>query len=94
MFEKTRELKNIQKARKKASDTTTERKIENQLRVELRDKLEEYLDKGDSVVIEIPLDYLSIFLSLYHLEFESDYDCEPYGDSNNLFLFTAKEIQL
>jgi len=91
MFDEYKEYTKQKKLKKKASNTVQEKKVENQMRLELREKLQKYLLNNDVVQIEIDKKYISMFLAIVEDEFATDYDFEQVTET--LYNFKAKEIE-
>jgi len=91
MFDEYKEYTKQRKLKKKASNTVQEKKVENQMRLELREKLQKYLLNNDIVQIEIDKKYISMFLAIVEDEFATDYDFEQVTET--LYNFKAKEIE-
>lgn len=90
MFEKSRNYDKERRIAKKANNQVAEKKIENMMRLKLREKLEANLRNNDKVEIEINAKYTSLFLSIVSEEFAADYDYTQV--SPTLYIFSAKSI--
>ena len=90
MFNASREYTKRKRLEKKAGNTLSEKRTENLMRLELRDKLTKYLLTNDSIQIEIDKKHISMFLAIVEDEFSEDYTYEQVSDT--LYIFRAKEV--
>lgn len=92
MFEKTRELKNLDKMEKKRGNSTASKRSESVLKTELLQHLELYLtEKGaDSVVIEVKENDVTDFLAILGSNALEDYEFEQLSET--LYKFSVKEL--
>lgn len=90
MFDSARAYQKEQRLKKKADNTLSEKRVENLMRLELREKLTKYLLSNDSMMIEIDPKHVSMFLAIVEEEFSADYDYEQVSET--LYIFRAKEI--
>lgn len=91
MFNESREYSRAQKLQKQASNTVKDKRIENTMRIELREMLQKYLLTNDKVTIEIAKQHVSVFLAiLAEPEFTQWYDCTQLSDV--LYTLQAKEV--
>lgn len=82
-----------QKSReKRARNAIVSKKIESKLKLELREKLDEYLKENDRVMFEVNNTVLGEFMNVISAGLDSLYDFEQI-DSNK-FVFSNKEIML
>lgn len=91
MFKESRDYAKAKRLRKKANNTVSEKRVENLMRLELREKLQKYLLNNDIVQIEIDKKHISMFLAIVEDEFTEDYDYEQVSET--LYNFKAKEIE-
>jgi len=75
---------------KKSKNNVTSKKIENQVLIELKDMLEEYLAENDVVMIEVKERVLGEFISIMDSSILAVYEYEQVGKDK--FIFKNKEI--
>ena len=92
MFERTRELKNLDKMEKKRGNSTAAKRTESVLKTELLQHLSLYLtEKGaDSVEIEVKESDVNDFLAILGTNALEDYDFEQLSET--LYKFSVKEL--
>lgn len=91
MFNKSREYARIKRLQKKQASGIGEKRIENEIRLELRDLLKTNLLTKDLIALEISPKQTSVFLAIINEpEFVDNYTWEQVGET--LYTFKAKEI--
>ena len=90
MFNESSAYIKRRKLERKAGNQVNEKRIENQMREELKDKLQAQLLRNDKVCIEIDKRYVSMFLGIVE-DTCQEYDCVQLSET--LYEFSAKEIQ-
>lgn len=91
LFGESREYSRAQKLKKQASNTVKDKRIENTIRLELREILQKYLLANDKVTIEIAAQNVSVFLGiLSEPEFSDWYTYSQ--ESDVLYSLMAKEV--
>lgn len=78
------------KEEKKIKNKNISKRTENQLQIELRGKLEEYLRENDRVMIEVPESVLGEFINILDQTVIPVYEYEQID--KNKFLFKNKEL--
>lgn len=92
MFERTKQMRALDKLEKKNNNSANVKRIEGVLKTELLQILEQYLTEMnvDSVEIEVRESEVPDFLSVLSSEALSAYDYEQVTET--LYRFTVKEI--
>lgn len=77
---------------KKARNNIASKRIESKLKLELKEKLDDYLRENDSVMFEVNNSVLGEFMNVISTGLDSLYDFEQL-DANK-FVFHNKEINI
>ena len=86
----TLDLLKQRRLEKQSKNIYQSKRIENEILIELKDKLEEYLLENDRVMLEVNSKYLGAFLNILTNSTLAIYDCEQID--TNKFVFSNKEL--
>lgn len=92
MFERTKQMRALDKLEKKSNNSTAVKRVEGVLKTELVQLLEKYLTEmsADSVEIEVREQDVPDFISVLGSDMLAAYDYEQLTET--LYRFTVKEI--